>query len=93
MGFLIEEIKSAYNEKPMKNYVLAKIYHGGKTYDLTKRWYVYYSFQNPSTQYPDFDLDINTVHSIWKVIKEYFKISIKFKTWNSKIKLKFWQTE
>lgn len=25
------------------------IYHGGPNYDLSKRWYVYYSFRNPST--------------------------------------------
>lgn len=28
--------------------------------------------RNPSPQYPDFDMDINTVHSIWKVIKRTF---------------------
>ncbi len=51
MSFLINEIytayKSAYSKNQFmspKNYVKAKIYHGGKDYDLSKRWYVYYSF-------------------------------------------------
>jgi len=30
-------------------YKLPKIYHGGKDYDLSQRWYVYYSYVNPKT--------------------------------------------
>ncbi len=56
MVFLLENIKNAYknaysklySEMP-KNYIDAKIYHGGKNYDLKKRWYVYYSFIDPNT--------------------------------------------
>ena len=51
MTFLTKEIltayKSAYRKKKKmaaKNYISAKIYHGGKDFDLSKRWYVYYSF-------------------------------------------------
>jgi integrase len=33
----------------MKKYTEPKIYHGGKNFDLSKRWYVYYSFLNPVT--------------------------------------------
>jgi integrase len=32
-----------------KNYSIPKINHGGEDYDLTKRWYVYYSFRHPET--------------------------------------------
>ena len=56
MAFLLEEIKSAYKSAYSKNqfmspkkYVKAKIYHGGKVYDLSKRWYVYYSFIDAKT--------------------------------------------
>jgi len=49
MAFLIGKIRTAYEtaysnrENMTKNYIEAKIYHGGKDYDLSKRWYVYYS--------------------------------------------------
>jgi len=33
----------------MKRYKKPKIYHGGKNFDLSKRWYVYYDFLNPVT--------------------------------------------
>lgn len=33
----------------MKRYKKPKIYHGGKDYDLSKRWYVYYDYLNPET--------------------------------------------
>ncbi|MEQ8624492.1 MAG: hypothetical protein RJQ00_06540 [Vicingaceae bacterium] len=42
---LLTEYKSEYQLKYRK----AKIYHGGQDYDLSKRWYVYYSFRHPST--------------------------------------------
>ncbi|MXV39393.1 tyrosine-type recombinase/integrase [Flavobacteriaceae bacterium Ap0902] len=29
-------------------YTKPKIYHGGKSYDLSKRWYIYYSFEHPT---------------------------------------------
>lgn len=32
-----------------RQYILPKIYHGGKDFDLSKRWYVYYSYRNPQT--------------------------------------------
>ncbi len=53
MVFSLEDIrtvyKSVYNNEMPKNYVKAKIYHGGKNYDLKKRWYVYYSFLDAET--------------------------------------------
>lgn len=54
MSFFNDELRTAYESaysefmKP-KNYIAAKIYHGGKNFDLKKRWYVYYSFVDPST--------------------------------------------
>ena len=41
--------KSAYkNFAPMK-YSKVRIYHGGPSYDLTKRWFIYYEYLNPKT--------------------------------------------
>jgi integrase len=44
--------KIAYNLKSenqmVKKYSKPKIYHGGKTFDLTKRWYIYYEYQHPT---------------------------------------------
>ena len=55
MAFLIKEIESAYKSAYSKDllmspkkHIKAKIYHGGKNYDLAKRWYVYYSFVDDS---------------------------------------------
>ena len=30
-----------------KKYTEPKLYHGGKSFDLSKRWYIYYSYQHP----------------------------------------------
>ncbi|MBS9767743.1 MAG: tyrosine-type recombinase/integrase [Flavobacteriaceae bacterium] len=54
-----------------KKYTEPKIYHGGKEYDLSKRWYVYYSFLNAETgkmerQPPIYD----RVNRIYKTKKE-----------------------
>lgn len=32
-----------------RKYSEPKIFHGGENYDLSKRWYVYYSYRNPFT--------------------------------------------
>lgn len=32
-----------------KQFTEPKIFHGGKDFDLSKRWYVYYSYRNPHT--------------------------------------------
>lgn len=55
MGFfdddLRAEYKSVYSQfMSSQEFKEAKVYHGGKSYDLTKRWYVYYSFYNPETE-------------------------------------------
>ena len=56
MADLKEKIENEYknvygnSKNPMTiDYVKPKIYHGGKNYDLKKRWYVYYSYRNPET--------------------------------------------
>ena len=52
MGSFFDILQSAYanaykNGLGRKNYTEPKIYHGGKDFDLSKRWYVYYSFASP----------------------------------------------
>ncbi len=53
MAFLIDKLQTAYetayNDFQMKKYIEPKIYHGGKAFDLKKRWYIYYSFLDPAT--------------------------------------------
>ncbi len=53
MSFFLKYLKTAYetaySKNTVKKYIDPKIYHGGKTFDLKKRWYVYYSFINPET--------------------------------------------
>lgn len=51
---LLEILKTEYSneysiEMPNVPYKLPKIYHGGKDYDLSQRWYVYYSYVDPKT--------------------------------------------
>lgn len=44
------EYKTEYNIRmPKVPYVLPQIYHGGNDYDLSQRWYVYYSYIDPKT--------------------------------------------
>lgn len=43
------EYEKEYDLKPLKKYSTPKIYTAKG--DLTKRWYVYYSFRNPATGY------------------------------------------
>ncbi len=49
LELLCTEYENVYGLKMKKNYSTSKIYHGGKDYDLTKRWYVYYSYRHPET--------------------------------------------
>ncbi|MEW7289621.1 hypothetical protein [Aquimarina sp. 2304DJ70-9] len=50
MASILGKLRSEYaTEYRVKNYTDPKIYHGGKDYDLSKRWYVYYNFRNPHT--------------------------------------------
>ncbi|WP_437398423.1 tyrosine-type recombinase/integrase [Flagellimonas lutimaris] len=52
MGSFFDILQSAYataykNGLGKKKYTEPKIYHGGENFDLSKRWYVYYSFASP----------------------------------------------
>ncbi len=49
LELLCTEYENVYGLKMNKNYSIPKIYHGGDNYDLTKRWYVYYSYGDPET--------------------------------------------
>jgi len=49
LELLCIEYENVYGLKMKKNYSTPKIYHGGKDFDLTKRWYVYYSYRHPET--------------------------------------------
>lgn len=41
--------ENIYTEKTMKPFTTPKLYHGGKSYDLKKRWYIYFNYINPET--------------------------------------------
>ena len=52
MGSFFDILQSAYataykHGLERKKYTEPKIYHGGDNFDLSKRWYVYYSFAKP----------------------------------------------
>ncbi|HDZ15003.1 MAG TPA: hypothetical protein ENH60_08925, partial [Pricia sp.] len=52
MGYFFDILQSAYataykHGLERKKYKEPKIYHGGDNFDLSKRWYVYYSFAKP----------------------------------------------
>lgn len=43
------EYENEYGTKSMRKFTKPKIFHGGDEYDMSKRWYVYFSFRNPKT--------------------------------------------
>ena len=49
LELLCTEYENVYGLKMKKNYSVPVIYHGGDDYDLSKRWYVYYSYRHPET--------------------------------------------
>ncbi len=49
LELLCIEYENVYGLKMKKDYSIPKLYHGGNDYDLTKRWYVYYSYRHPET--------------------------------------------
>jgi len=49
LELLCIEYENVYGLKMKNKYSKPKIYHGGEDYDLTKRWYVYYSYRHPET--------------------------------------------
>ena len=75
---LISEYSNEYNtDMSVVPYKLPKIYHGGKDFDLSQRWYVYYSYLNPITGkmqrqnpiYMNVNRDYNTVADRMKRLK------------------------
>lgn len=50
MASILQELAKPNSQaNSMKKYTTPKIYHGGSEYDLSKRWYVYYSYLHPTT--------------------------------------------
>ncbi|MBD3904497.1 tyrosine-type recombinase/integrase [Chryseobacterium sp. Ch-15] len=79
---LLSEYSNEYNfDMSVVQYKLPKIYHGGKDFDLSQRWYVYYSYLNPSTGkmqrqnpiYMNVNRDYNTVVDRMKRLKSISK--------------------
>ena len=77
MSFFNDKLHTEYSSEyngVIKKYIEPKIYHGGKKYDLSKRWYVYYSFINPYTKKMERQPPI------------YFKVNQKCKTKKERLK-------
>jgi len=57
MSFFFDILQTAYSNAYSsglkKKYTTPKIYLGGKTFDLSKRWYVYYSYAHPHRKNKD----------------------------------------
>ena len=50
MNNLLDRINTVYKKAyKLKKFSKPKIYHGGDSFDLSKRWYVYYEFRHPET--------------------------------------------
>ena len=78
LELLYTEYKNVYGLEMKKKFSTPKIYHGGKDYDLNKRWYVYYSYRNPETgklerQSPIF-AKFNQLHKSKKERLKNFKV-------------------
>ena len=52
MGYFFDILQTAYataySKGLKKKYTDPKIYHGGENFDLSKRWYVYFSYEHPT---------------------------------------------
>ncbi|WP_299526788.1 site-specific integrase [Winogradskyella sp.] len=52
MGSFFDKLQTVYatvySHGLKKRFTEPKIYHGGEDFDLSKRWYVYYSFEHPT---------------------------------------------
>lgn len=85
MTFFLEKLRdvyeSVYTIKSMKEYTKPKLYHGGKSYDLKKRWYIYFSFINPDTglmtRQTPISFDLNRKYKDVKSRLMNFKILLK----------------
>lgn len=67
--------------KKKKTYTGPKFYHGGESYDLSKRWYVYFRYRKlpgdtKLTRSPNFYLDINKLFKTKKERLHHFRLLI-----------------
>ncbi|SFS30910.1 tyrosine-type recombinase/integrase [Lutibacter maritimus] len=54
MASILIKLRTEYfTEYSMKQYSKVKIYHGGKDFDLSKRWYVYFNYAHPTLKNTD----------------------------------------
>lgn len=68
------EYATAYSTGLSKKFTNPKIYHGGPSFDLSKRWYVYYSFEHPTKK------DKGGKPLMERQTPIYLKINQKYKT-------------
>nr|WP_294776604.1 site-specific integrase [uncultured Flavobacterium sp.] len=69
---LLDEYRNAYDLTAKKNYSIPKIYDANG--DLTKRWYVYFSFRNPTTGLLTKQTPIYGVANTFKTKAERYEI-------------------
>lgn len=54
MGYFFDTLHTAYataySHGLKRKFTEPKIYHGGEDLDLSKRWYVYYSYEHPTNK-------------------------------------------
>lgn len=78
MGYFFDKLQTeyatAYGQGLKKKFTAPKIYHGGESFDLSKRWYVYYSFEHPRRK----DVKGNPV--LQRQTPIYLKVNQNYKT-------------
>ncbi|WP_300024307.1 site-specific integrase [uncultured Maribacter sp.] len=78
MGYFFDILQTAYDtaysEGLKKKYTDPKIYHGGEHFDLSKRWYVYFSYEHPTEK------DVNGEPKMTRQTPVYAKINQRFHT-------------
>ncbi|WP_036156486.1 tyrosine-type recombinase/integrase [Maribacter forsetii] len=78
MGYFFDTLQTAYDtaysEGLKKKYTDPKIYHGGENFDLSKRWYVYFSYEHPTEK------DVNGEPKMTRQTPVYAKINQRFHT-------------
>ena len=70
--FLLNEYRNAYGLSPKKNYSQPKIYDAKG--DLSKRWYIYFSFRNPKSGLLEKQTPIYGGANTYKTKQERFEI-------------------
>ena len=67
IGLLTKEYANAYDLAHKKQFSLPKIYDANS--DLSKRWYLYYSFRNPTTDKLDRQTPVYAGVNLFKTLK------------------------